>query len=277
MQPMMKIFVMASGRSGTKYLSELFQHNVESCVAKHEPYLGMFGKPIYWYQQGDIDRIRRHFTLKKKLINRYRAGVYIETNHAFLKSFSGVAIEAFPDAKLIHLIRNPLEIAKSQYHRPVWIGDPDSLWFRLFHTYRGDDKKRYLDWTLTGKEQIFKDIPLNLTRYQQLLVQWIELENRAINFLEKYHKHRDCFTLETPKDLNNGKKLMEMFSFFGITLKHNRVVLQGRKNTAKSPTHITIKDKQQLQELITHTPNQYLQIFYQNPYKSVEWASLLQK
>ncbi len=274
---MMKIFVMASGRSGTKYLSDLFQHNVERCVAKHEPYLGMFGKPIYWYQQGDVDRIKQHFSFKKKLITRYRADVYIETNHAFLKSFADVALEAFPDAKLIHLIRNPLEVAKSQYHRPVWIGEPDSLWFRLFHTYMGEDNKRYLDWTLTGKEQIFKDISLDLTRYQLLLVQWIELENRAMSLLETYHKHHDCFTLETPKDLNDEERLTKMFSFLGITLKQNRIILQGKKNTAKTPTQITTQDTKQLQELIDHIPTRYLKIFCQDPYKSVEWGPLLQK
>jgi len=274
---MMKIFVMASGRSGTKYLSELFQHNVGRCVAKHEPYLSMFGKPIYWYQQGDIERIRQRFSLKKKLIKHYRAQVYIETNHAFLKSFSDVALEAFPDAKLIHLIRNPLEVAKSQYHRPVWIGEPDSLWFRLFHTYVGEDNKRYLDWTLTGNEQIFKDISLNLTRYQQLLVQWIELENRAMHLLETYHKHCDYFALETPKDLNNEEKMLEMFSFFGITLKHHDIVFQGKKNIAKIPTRVTTWDKHQLHELIDHTPARYLEIFHQNPYNSVAWGELLQK
>ena len=55
---MVVIFAMASERSGTKYLAELFKHNIKRCVSKHEPFFfDMFGKPIYWYQQNEIEKI----------------------------------------------------------------------------------------------------------------------------------------------------------------------------------------------------------------------------
>lgn len=275
---MIKIFVLASGRSGTKYLSELFEHNVKNCVAKHEPYLGMFGKPIYWYQEGNIEKIRKRFALKKKIIDRYRADVYIETNHAFLKSFSDVAMEAFPDMKLIHLIRNPLEVTKSQHNRPVWVGEPELTRFRMpLYSYRGSDGKTYLDWTLTGKEPIFQDIDIALTRYQQLLAQWMELENRAMNFLKKYNKYGDCYTLETPKDLNNETKIRDMFQFLGVKLKQEDLHFQGKKNTAKTPTVVTEVEQKQSKELMKHLPDRYLAIFHHEPYVHFEWSLLLAK
>ena len=274
---MIKIFALASGRSGTKYLSELFKYNVPNCITKHEPYFDMFGKPIYWYQAGDSEKIRRRFKLKKKLIQRYHADVYLETNHAFLKSFADIAMESFPDMKLVHLIRNPLEVAKSQYHRPVWIGKPQSWYYTTFYSYRGDDRKKYLKWALTGNEQIYQDITLNLTRYQQLLVQWIELENRAITFLDTYKKQKDCITFNSPKDLNDKQKLQEMFTYFNIKTHTSDLIMEGKKNVAKTPTIVTNEDHQQLQKLVHHLPDRYLQIFHHPPYNQFKWAELLQK
>ncbi|OYT57128.1 hypothetical protein B6U70_02760 [Euryarchaeota archaeon ex4484_162] len=63
---MIKIFVLANGRSGTKYLSSLFRHNVRHCIAKHEPYPDMFGMPIYWYQQGNIEMIKKLYKKEKE-------------------------------------------------------------------------------------------------------------------------------------------------------------------------------------------------------------------
>jgi hypothetical protein len=275
---MIKIFVLASGRSGTKYLAELFEHNIKNCVAKHEPRFGMFGKTIYWYQEGNIEKIRKRFLLKKKIVDRYNAAVYIETNHAFLKSFSDVAMEAFPDMKLVHLVRNPLEVAKSQYNRPIWVGELEPGFSpEPFYTYRGGDGGKYCKWALTGKEKIFQDIDIELTRYQKLLTQWIEIENRAMDFLEKYKKHNDCYTLDIPKDLNSEKKIREVFSFFGLEPKKPEIDFQGFKNPGKAPTVVTSEDKKQLQELVNHIPECYLKIFQNKPYVQFEWAKMLVK
>ena len=64
---MIKIFALSSGRTGTKYLAELFANNVKNCIAKHESKIDMFGKPIYWYNEGNYDKIRRRFKIKKWL------------------------------------------------------------------------------------------------------------------------------------------------------------------------------------------------------------------
>ena len=145
--------------------------------------LDMFGEAIYWYQSGETDKIREKFKDKIKKIEGYEKSgidVYFEASHAFLKSFYEVATEAFPDIKLIHVIRNPLEVAKSQFNREMgWIGEPYHVPLHLFflhkkqwyHNYRAPDGNIYCRWALTGKEQIFQDITIELTRYQKLLLQ----------------------------------------------------------------------------------------------------------
>ena len=275
---MIKIFMLSSGRSGTNYLAELFTNNIENCIAKHEPKIDMFGKPIYWHLEGNFNKIRRRFKVKKWFINRYKADVFIETNHAFLKSYSDVAIEFFPDMKLIHSIRNPLEVAKSQLNRPdkVWIGELESgLKIKSYHFYPGDDGKKYCRWALTGKEKIFNDINMKLTKYQKFLIQWIEIENRAMNFLEKYNKKNDCFTLNSPQDLNDVKKIMEMFNFFNLKTKKTDTELKGNKNPGKTSTVITSEEIQQFQDLIANIPNNYLKIFSKEPYIKFDWANLM--
>lgn len=276
---MITIFAMASERSGTKYLAELFKYNIKNCVSKHEPFLfDMFGKPIYWYQQNEVEKIRRRFKLKKLIIDSYRADVYVETSHAFLKSFADVAMEFYPDMKLIHVLRNPLENAKSQFNRPVWVGEPEQQSYRNpIFTYRGNDKKMYLKWTLTGKEQIFQETEGPLNRYQKLLLQWIELENRSMNLLQKYNKYQDCYTLVMPRDFNDEKKIRDMLSSFNLTLNKNDIFMNVDRNTAKSPTLVTDEEYDQLYDLITRVPNKYLNIFRDPPYTQCDWAKLLVK
>lgn len=271
---MIKIFVLASGRSGTKFLSDIFRYNIKNCISKHEPLPDMFGKPIYWYFQGRTEDIRRLFLIKKKRINRYKKNIYLETNHAFLKSFCDVAMEFFPDMKLIHLIRNPLKVAKSETNKHIL---HEKTHFPLQY-YVGDDKEKHFRWALTGLEDIFKAVNINkFTLYQKYVLQWIEIENRAMRFLEKYKKHKDCYTLILPKDLNDHHVLMDLFRFFKLELKRNMIIIRGRRNYNLIPTIVIDEDKRQFREIVSSLPKSYLEIFQKEPYNRVEWIKLLMK
>ena len=269
---MIKIFLLANGRSGTKFLSDLFKYNVKNCISKHEPFPDMFGKPIYWYQQGNKKEIQRLFKWKKDRINRYNASVYLETNHAFLKSFSDVAIEFFPDMKLIHLIREPIKTAKSELNRHLTI---NNLHIPFSYT-KGHNGKKYSRYSLTGDEDIYKSIGSNnISLFQKYILQWIEIENRAIKFLDKYKKHDDCFTMQSPKDFNDYNKLERLFKFFNLELKSEKILIKGKKNKNVKPTIITDEDKKQFEEIINRLPIEYLRIFQKEPYNRFEWASTL--
>ncbi|MDH7517684.1 MAG: hypothetical protein QHH19_05010 [Candidatus Thermoplasmatota archaeon] len=249
------IFCLTTARSGTEYLTYLFRNNIKNCVSKHEPIPTMFGKPIYWYYEGKTDEIRKVFKKKVEKIYGYNTKVYVETNHAFLLSFSDVAMEFFPEMKLIHLIRDPLKMAKSGLNRFKQI--------RKYHFpcyYKGDDGRKYFKWILTGKEDIFKNFNYDWKTiyylkderkiFEFLILYWIELENRAIAFLDKYKKHNDCYTLQVPEDLNDVKTLKDMFDFFELELKQEYIDLRGRKHKGAKPTIVTKDDKNQLDEIL---------------------------
>ncbi len=276
---MMKIFCLTSGRTGTKYLSYLFKNNIVDCVSKHEPIPNMFGKSIYWYQTDQKDKIIELFQKKLKKINSYNMNLYVETNHSFLKSFSDVAMEFFPDMKLIHLIRNPLKVAKSNLNRAEQL-----IKIKYPLNYRGDDGNKYVKWTLTGNEEIFKFLNFDNKTiynvsdenkiYQYFLLEWIETENRAMNFLNKYKKHNDCYTLDVPKDLNNAKKIMDMFKFFKLEMKHEDITFRGKKNKGAKRTVISEVEKNLFNEILSKLPDRYLKIFQDKPYVDFEWNNI---
>ena len=80
-----------------------------------------------------------------------------------------------------------------------------------------------------------------------------------------------------PYDLNDTKKINEMFKFFGLETQKSETDFHGNKNPGKKPTVITSEEIKQLEELITNIPKNYLTIFKEEPYKQFEWAKILVK
>lgn len=275
------IFCLTSGRTGTKYLSYLFKNNIKNCVSvHHHSSPDMFGEPIYWHQTGDIHKVQELFNKKREKIKKYNSDAYAEINHAFLKSFYDVAIEAFPDMKLIHLIRNPLKVARSNLNRYKMIKK-----IHAPYTYKIDNGKKYIRWALTGHEDIFENFGFDektifqlndeLKVYQFFLLQWIEIENRAMKFLDQYEKHKDCYTLESPKELNDSEILTDMFKFLGLELIQKNIQFRGRKNRNIKPTVIMDNEKDQLKEIVSRIDDHYLKIFKNKPYTNFEWVKIL--
>ena len=198
------VFALASGRSGTHFLYELIHRNARDCVARHEPYgynPSMFGRPIYDLAVGERAYTRKLLARKQRIIERCGASTYVETSHAFLKSWFDIAPEYFPRLKLVRLIRDPLKVAKSEASRDELI----NKFHFPFRNYRGGDGKRYFRFALTGLEPIYRHFaPGQLTTLQWYLVQWIEIENRATRFLGQLGKEAECFTLHSPADLNDA-------------------------------------------------------------------------
>jgi hypothetical protein len=273
------VFCLASGRSGTHFLYEILRRNTRGVVCRHEPYVwnpSMFGRPIYDHAVGNDAAVRKLAERKKRVIKGYsRAAGYAETSHAFLKSWADIAIELFPQMKLAHLVRNPLSVAKSEAIRE----DIIQRWRLPLRNYRGGDGKPYFRWSLTGLEPIFAHIQGKpLTRFQWYVVQWIEIENRAMQFLQKHGKDCDCFTLHSPAELNDSAKVQSLLEFLDLPRRGKEVQLKGSKNrTPGVRTEITDRDKAEFAEVVNLLPVSYKEIFQQPPYSQWEWAKELTK
>jgi hypothetical protein len=274
------IFALASGRSGTHFLSQLIRRNVDprkagGCACRHEPYgfnPSMFGWPIYEHAVGQRKSTRKLLERKARLIKRFAPKIYVETSHAFLKSYFDLAPEYFDDLKIIHLVRSPLQVARSEANR-----EELAHWLRLpLRHYRGGDDRKYFRWSLTGLEPIFEhfDLP-KLSLFQRYVIQWIEIENRAMHFLDRFHMHDRCFTLLTSADLNNPSRIAQMLDFLGLARRSRKITLAGSRNLNPRPTVVSAEDRRQFAEVVARLPPKYLEIFERPPYVEWPWAELL--
>jgi hypothetical protein len=226
---------------------------------------------IYDAHAGRLDRIRARLAKKAAYIARRRESVYLESSHAFLKSIYVAALEFFPDLRLIHLVRDPLLVAKSEAWRQRWRERVHAP----FHCYIGDDHRRHFCWALTGNEEIYIHFEAErLSLFQWYLIQWIEIENRAMRFLDEHGLRDRCFTLVCSRDLNDADKLRTMFDFFELPLAHERVVTSGRRNRSIGHrTTVTAEDEEQCEEILERLPGRYLEIFRREPYRDFAWSA----
>ncbi len=276
MSPLRTIFTLTAARSGTLYLSHLFRNNIPGAICRHEPFFDwgnptLFGRAIYDAYAGRADRIRALLAKKRVYIERRRGTLYLESSHAFLKSAYVAALDVFPGLELIHVIRDPVRVARSEAYREDWrcrVHAP-------FHFYRGDDNRKHFVWALTGNEAIFRQFEgTPLSRFQWYLVQWIEIENRAMRFLAESNLAGRCFTLHTP-DLSDPGKLAAMFEFFGLTPAGPELVLAGRKNRSIGySASQAAAEAAQCAAILKHLPAAYLDIFQREPYTRFGWNKI---
>jgi hypothetical protein len=272
------IFTLTAARSGTLYLRNLFRLNARDCACRHETFFDfgnptMFGRAIYDAHAGRIEKIRARLAKKRRFIQKLPGSIYLESSHSFLKSSYVAALEIFPDLRLIHLVRDPLKVAASEAYRELWrrrLRAP-------FHFYGGDDDQRHFAWALTGNEEIFRDFAgENLSLFQWYLLQWIEIENRAMNFLDENGLHDRCFTLDSPRDLNDTEKIHALFDFLEIETKQPKIIFGGRKNKSIGySAAVAGQNEREFEFVLRRLPERYLEIFQCEPYRDFHWSGRL--
>ncbi|HEU6448606.1 MAG TPA: hypothetical protein VFV23_09245 [Verrucomicrobiae bacterium] len=270
------IFTLTAARSGTLFLKNIFRLNARDCTSRHETFFDfgnptMFGPAIYDASAGRIEKIRARLEKKRRYIEKCSGSIYLESSHAFLKSAYVAALDVFPDLELIHLIRDPLKVCASEAYREQWRRRVHAP----FHFYKGDDGKRHFAWALTGNEEIFEIFAGNkLSLFQWYLLQWIEIENRAMKFLEENNLRDRCFALKCPRELNSSEKLRTMFDFFGIHMRHPEIIFGNRKNKSIGySAEQAAQHEMEFREVVRQLPEPYLEIFQRAPYINCDWIS----
>ncbi len=265
---MNKIFYLGNIRSGTKYLSKLFRENAIDTCSRHEPLPDMFGKAIYACSTGNHKQLERLFVKKKKRIESHNKRHYFESNHSFLKSFASLAMQHYPDMKLVRIIRDPLMVAKSAVNKKKLT----SLLPPVITHYKTD--KKYWRWKFTGCESVFAPFNLNeLSEFQYYILEWFEVEYRAQQFLSNFNKETDCFTLYAPNDLNDENKIKEMFSFFNLNTKTEAIQFPRIKNKNHIPTRIYNEDIEAFKKILNKLPREYSHLLNSPVYKPCDWLS----
>lgn len=210
------IFFLSTGRCGTKWFSDLLDHN-KSLMVLHSPIpnLSIQSKLAYntliQDNASDLDKtyLKEIFLTGREQFLRYSYKTekrYIETNN-YITFFAPILADLFPDAKFVHLYRHPGEFVRSGIRRNYYIpGNPDNI-KRI--TPSSDD-----EWN-------------NFSQLQKTAWLW----NETNKFIETFKtNHPDnCFDFNfNDLTLDNVKFLM---LFIGIDIPLNLISKQLRNKS----------------------------------------------
>jgi hypothetical protein len=169
------VFVATTGRSGTNTLAALFEH-VPGCVSLHE------GRPWMtsdYPEESSPDEYFKELFRRKKRVEILRASagarVFIETNHQFIKNYSQHVVRCFGRRlKVVHLVRDPVSVARSFYAIGSVPGRTDRGRRWLLDPSRADNRLQVSD--LLGDDPTFRHDLYRCLWY------WYEIEARIRHF-----------------------------------------------------------------------------------------------
>lgn len=251
----MYIFVSSIGRSGTKYLSEVFS-KVTDIPSYHYLEPICYGNTLINYNNNIKDE---KIKLKIEKIKKYEK--IFEASQIFLRCYVDEALDNLNDIYVIHLTRDPLETARSYTNRGSF---PSTLKY---------------PWRLPMnlKKNKLKIQNLSLSNFQKNICDWIENEMRYHSYKHKFNKTYDLYFDEI-NDINKLKKLFEIFniSYDNDKLK-NLFNLKLKKNQNSIKTIVSKEDIKEAKELIQilKRENICLDIFKNSYYKKYEFISWL--
>nr|WP_067286633.1 sulfotransferase [Marinobacterium profundum] len=187
------IFVISTGRTGTKFFSHLF-HELDKVKAYHEPHptLMAMSNDLYHaeltpYAQSLILKAARYETMVKHMLANIR---YVESNQTLISLVDGI-LYLFPDAKIIFIVRDPNKFATSAYKKG-WF-ENDTIW----------ENNRINIKPVSTKETLIS-----------ILDYWVLVNSRILIKAEEYPSNCKIFRLEDV--VSDENKTFELLSFAGI-------------------------------------------------------------
>jgi hypothetical protein len=137
-----------------------------------------------------------------------------------------------------------------------------------FVNYTSDTGERYFRWALTGKEEIFQHYAgCTLSRLQFYLLQWIEIEYRAMQLVKQNRWQDRVFFIDVDAQLKDEAVLRQMLEFFGLRYKPRfNMDLRRNKTPFVGPTVITAQDELEIQEVMQNLPCAYKAMLKDEPY-----------
>ena len=161
-------------------------------------------------------------------------GSYMESTPMFMRVLSNPVVEKFENVKVIHLLRDPMEVARSYVNRESYPSHESRPW-RI---------------PLNSPQSRFK-FPLKLTPLQENLCDWLENELRFLENESKFSATVDFYF----SDYNNVDALAKMFA--ELRLKFDRTKLEYHlktkdldQNSNSVTTEISETDKAEAVQLI---------------------------
>ena len=194
------IFVLSTGRTGTKYLAKIMNYS-KYAMAYHEP------RPTLQYFSNYAFRNQKKIEVLEKIIDSARNELildsfnknkqYIETNHC-ITFFAPVIKDLYKSSKFIHLIRHPAEFVRSALRKGWYIND--TIWE-------------------IGRVKMEKEDRWNSMDIISKLIYLWNCTNLFIeNFKENIRNKSRVITIKSNDIFSNTNTLVEIFNFAGIKI-----------------------------------------------------------
>ena len=228
----MVIFVSSVGRSGTRYLADLFSHctDVDAEHAAEPVCNGEIMIDIY----NGIDRpevSEKAGIIKARVAER---GAYFESTQLFNRVLAPTFLDHFPSVSVIHMLRDPLEVACSYINRRSYPGHPNRPW-RM---------------PLNLERSLFR-FPQPLTPLQENLCDWLENELR----FAELEPRLDRVVEFSFANLESVEHLCAMFEGLGVAYRREDVIHHTtrkdlERNANRRRTRISRKSRRQSEDLV---------------------------
>ena len=228
----MVIFVSSIGRSGTRYLADLFSHCTD-VDAEHAAEPLCHGEIMVDVYNG-VER--PEVAAKAQIIEsrESRRGTYFESTQLFNRVFAETFLDVFPSVSVIHMLRDPLEVACSYMNRRSYPSHPDRPWRMPLNLGRS----------------LYR-FPQGLTPLQENICDWLENELRFLELKPRFARVAE-FNFA---NLQSAEHVCSMFESLGVDYRREDVLRHSveqdlDRNENRRRTRISRKDLGQAEELL---------------------------
>ena len=200
------IFASSIGRSGTRYLANLFAHCTD-VPAWHAV------EPLCHDQiMIDVNNGLQRVEVIEKARNIQaivaQRGAYFEATQIFTRVLAETFLEVFPEVSVIQLLRDPMAVASSYVNRKSYPSHADRPW-RM---------------ALNQKRALFK-FPQKLTPFQENLCDWLENEMRYQELKPQFAKTAN-FSFA---NFESPERICELFERLDVPYRESDVVYHTTK------------------------------------------------
>lgn len=119
------VFILSTGRTGTQFFEEYVNGTSSTTFCKHEPKPSRrfkFLSNLYLNGKAGTRFIKQTYLRSRKgLFRKHQGKAYIESSN-FLFGCIPALNELYPEIKIIHIVRHPVEYVKSHLNHGFWRG-----------------------------------------------------------------------------------------------------------------------------------------------------------
>ena len=114
-------FITSTGRTGTGFLTRLFNEGVPGAFSLHEPRPAFRRRAHAWMGRGPTLYERLRFKTSRNSYCRGRKeSLYVENNYQLFAAFPLIR-DVFPEARIIHIVRDGRQVTTSYLNRYRYI------------------------------------------------------------------------------------------------------------------------------------------------------------